>query len=90
MDAKWDRLNTNGTGQGLFKVSFSIFWLGDQNCTETDPKKSQIVSFTVNLTQYGAYADTPENESLTECWAVFTDESFRQEPNSQCWEGENK
>ena len=32
----------NGTNVGLFKISFSTFWLGDPKCTETDLKKSQI------------------------------------------------
>ena len=28
--------------QGLLKISFSTFWLGDPKCTETDLKKSLI------------------------------------------------
>ena len=27
---------------GLFKITFSTFWLGEPKCTETDLKKSQI------------------------------------------------
>ena len=32
----------NGTNLGLFKISFSTFWLGEPKCTEIDLKKSQI------------------------------------------------
>ena len=34
----------NGTNLGLFKISFSTFWLGEPKCTEADLKKSQIFS----------------------------------------------
>ena len=37
----WVRLAPNGTNLGLFKISFSTFWLGEPKCTETDLKKSQ-------------------------------------------------
>ena len=39
---KWVRLAPNGTNLGLFKISFSTFWLAEPKCTETDLKKSQI------------------------------------------------
>ena len=38
----WVRLAPNGINLGLFKISFSTFWLGEPKCTETDLKKSQI------------------------------------------------
>ena len=38
----WVRLAPNGTNVGLFKISFSTFWLTEPKCTETDLKKSQI------------------------------------------------
>ena len=38
----WFRLAPNGTNLGLFKISFSTFWLAERKCTETDLKKSQI------------------------------------------------
>ena len=38
----WVRLAPNGTKQGLFKISFSTFWLAEPKCNETDLKKSQI------------------------------------------------
>ena len=36
----WVRLAPNGTNLGLFKISFSTFWLGEPKCTETDLKIS--------------------------------------------------
>ena len=36
------RLAPNETNLGLFKISFSTFWLSEPKCTETDLKKSQI------------------------------------------------
>ena len=38
----WVRLAPNWTNLGLFKISFSTFWLGEPKCTETDLKKTQI------------------------------------------------
>ena len=32
----------NGTNLGLFKISFSTFWLDEPKCTKTDLKKCQI------------------------------------------------
>ena len=32
----WVRLAPNGTNLGLFKISFSTFWLAETKCTETD------------------------------------------------------
>ena len=32
----WVRLTPNGTNLGLFKISFSTFWLGEPKCIETD------------------------------------------------------
>ena len=29
----WFRLAPNGTNLGLFKISFSTFWLGEPKCT---------------------------------------------------------
>ena len=40
----------NGTNLGLFKISFSTFWL-------TDLEKSQIYPFGANLTHFGANLD---------------------------------
>ena len=40
--SKWVRLAPNKKNTGIFKISFSTFWLGDPKCTETDLKKSQI------------------------------------------------
>ena len=37
--SKWVRLVPNWTNLGLFKNSFSTFWLGAPKCTETDLKK---------------------------------------------------
>ena len=36
------RLAPDGTNVGLFKISFSTFWLGEPKCTDTDLKQSQI------------------------------------------------
>ena len=36
------RFAPNNTNLGLFRISFSTFWLGEPKCTETDPKKSKI------------------------------------------------
>ena len=36
------RLVSNGTNWGLVKISFSIFWLVEQKCTDTDLKKSEF------------------------------------------------
>ena len=36
------KLTQNRTNLGLFKISFSTFWLAEPNCTETDLKKSKI------------------------------------------------
>ena len=41
-DLIWVRLAQNGTNLGLFKISFSTFWLGEPKCTETDLNKPQI------------------------------------------------
>ena len=38
----WLRLAPNGTNLGLFKISFSTFWLAEPKFTETDLKKPQI------------------------------------------------
>ena len=38
----WVRLAPNGTNLGIFKISFSTFWLAEPKCTEADLKKSQI------------------------------------------------
>ena len=35
-------LAPNGTNMGLFKISFSTFWLVEPKCTETDPKNSEM------------------------------------------------
>ena len=32
----WARFSPNGTNLGLFKISFSTFWLGEPKCTETN------------------------------------------------------
>ena len=40
--SNWVRLAPNGTNLGLFKISFSTFWLAEPKCTERDLKKSQI------------------------------------------------
>ena len=42
MHPNWVRLAPNGTNLGLFKISFSTFWLDEPKCTETYLKKSQI------------------------------------------------
>ena len=42
--SNWVRLVPNETNLGLFKFSFSTFWLAEPKCTETDLKKSQICS----------------------------------------------
>ena len=42
-------LAPNGTNLGLFKISFSTFWLGEPKCTETDLKKSQICLASKNV-----------------------------------------
>ena len=39
----WVRFAPNGTNLGLFKISFSTFWLAEPKSTETDLKKSQHV-----------------------------------------------
>ena len=38
----WVRLALNGTNLGIFKISFSTFWLIKSKRTESDLKKSQI------------------------------------------------
>ena len=38
----WVRLVLNETNLGLFKISFSTFWLAEPKCTETDLRNSQI------------------------------------------------
>ena len=38
----WVTLASNGINVGLFKISFSTFWIAEPKCTETDLKKSQI------------------------------------------------
>ena len=49
------RLALKGTNLGLFKISFSIFWLAEPKCTETDLKKSQICPiWGDDVTQFGA------------------------------------
>ena len=42
LDADWVWLTLNVTNLGLIKISVSTFWLAEQNCTDTDPKNSQI------------------------------------------------
>ena len=40
--SNWVRLATNGTNLGLYKISFSTFWIGKPKCTETDLKNTKI------------------------------------------------
>ena len=44
------RLAPNGTNLGVFKISFSTFWLAEPKCTETDLKNFKFVPFEANLT----------------------------------------
>ena len=55
----WVRLASNGTNLGLFKISFSTFWLGEPQCTETDLKQIRFVPFAANLAQLGANPGIP-------------------------------
>ena len=39
---RWGTEVRIGTNLGLFKISFSTFWLAEPKCTETDLKPTQI------------------------------------------------
>ena len=42
--SNWVRLAPNGTNLGLFKISFSTFWLAETKCTEMWSEKVQDLS----------------------------------------------
>ena len=46
------RVASNGTNMGIFKISFSTFWIGELN-------KPHISTFGANLTQFGYNPDFP-------------------------------
>ena len=46
-------LTRKGINLGLFKISFSTFWLDEPKCTETYLKKSQIYPICGNLIEFG-------------------------------------
>ena len=77
----WDRLAPNGTNQGLLKISFSTFWLGEPKCTETDLKSHRFVPF-------GGQSDLVKMPNLTSLmvedrWVKYAQISLMETINQQ-------
>ena len=76
LDSKVVRLAPNGINVGLFKISFSTFWLTEPKCTETDLKKSQICPIWDNLTKFRAKPDIHVTDRYNDMKVIVDDDGY--------------